>query len=53
MQLRGCVHRVWVVVALASGCASNPDYLPSPTNLEAGIGMITEGSYRLGRSSHA
>lgn len=42
MQVRIRLFGVATVVAAASGCASNPEYLPAPMNLEAGLAMVTE-----------
>jgi hypothetical protein len=47
MQVRTCALGVGTLLAVASGCASNPEYLPSPMNLEAGMAMVTEAKSSL------
>jgi hypothetical protein len=36
-----------LAISLVAGCGSNPEYLPSPMNLEAGMDMVTEAKSSL------
>ncbi|MDB4953465.1 MAG: hypothetical protein JWO36_1034 [Myxococcales bacterium] len=47
MQARASMLGFGTMLAIGSGCASNPEYLPSPMNLEAGMAMVTEAKSSL------